>query len=174
MDNSELAILIGGIVITVFMVMGGVFNLRSKDIKSMKAMDSLTSTGSLVWSYLSPAQQEELNQIDSLLVQEEWIAEHVEASVLNGVSPERVLIELANRGFIILGQGVFRRHSSPLDYINAKAPSITEPAEVSEGPLTKEEAEKVNSDEEPEVQETLEEDAALSEGNTEEEENDGK
>lgn len=158
MDNSELAILIGGIVITVFMVMGGVFNLRRTDMKSMKAMDSMTSTGNLVWSYLTPAQQDELNQIDSLLIQEEWITENVESDVLNGATAERVLIELANRGFVILGKGVFRRHSSPLDYINAKAPSIIETVEILEGPLTKEESEKAEIEEKSEVKETLTED----------------
>lgn len=143
MDNSGLVLFIGGMVVIVFFVMGGVFNLRRHDIRAMKASDSMTATGNAVWSYLTPPQQEELNQISSLLVQEEWIEENVEQSVMNGVSAERILIELANRGLVILGQGVFRRHSSPLDFIDPKAKPIIEPVEIFEGPLTKKESEKL-------------------------------
>lgn len=142
MENSGLALFVGGIVITLFLVMGGAFNLRRHDMKTMESIDAMTSTGTRVWSYLTPEQQDELKSIESLLVQEEWLEEQVEQEVLGGVSAERVLIEFANRGFIILGQGVFRRHSSPLDYIDPKAPPITEAVEVFEGPLTKEDTEK--------------------------------
>lgn len=129
MENSGVLLFIGGIVVTVFLVMGGMFNLRRHDMAAMKSIDEMTATGTKVWSYLTPAQQDELKSIESLLIQEEWIEENVEPSVLNGVSPERILIEFANRGFIILGQGVFRRHSSPLDFIEPKA-QILEPLEV--------------------------------------------
>jgi hypothetical protein len=155
MENSGLAIFIGGIIFTVFLVMGGVFNLRRHDMTAMKSADSLTLAGNHVWSYLTPQQQEELNKIDSLLVQEEWIEENVEISVFNGVSAERILIELANRGFVILGKGVFRRHSSPLDFIDPTAPPVELPEEIFEGPLTKEETEKLAAEEAISVQETV-------------------
>ena len=157
MENSGLALFIGGIVITIFLVMGGAFNLRRHDIKTMESIDAMTSTGTRAWSYLTPEQQDELKAIESLLVQEEWLEEHVGQEVLGGVSAERVLIEFANRGFIILGQGVFRRHSSPLDFINPKAPAISEPVEIFEGPLTKEESEKVQVGDDIEVESSLEE-----------------
>ena len=126
MGNSGLALFVGGIIVTVLLVMGGVFNLRRHDMKAMKTIDEMTATGTRVWSYLTPQQQDELKAIESLLVQEEWIEENVEPEVLGGVSAERVLIEFANRGFIILGQGVFRRHSSPLDFIEPRAQFIEE------------------------------------------------
>lgn len=126
MENSGLALFVGGIVITLFLVMGGAFNLRRHDMKTMESIDAMTSTGTRVWSYLTPEQQDELRAIESLLVQEEWLEEHVEQGVLGGVSAERVLIEFANRGFIILGQGVFRRHSSPLDFIEPNAQFVEE------------------------------------------------
>lgn len=126
MENSGLLLFVGGIIATVFLVMGGMFNLRRHDMESMKSIDAMTATGTRVWSYLTPLQQEELKAIDSLLVQEEWLEEHVDPEVLAGVSPERVLIEFANRGFIILGQGVFRRHASPLDFIEPKAQFVEE------------------------------------------------
>ena len=126
MENSGLALFIGGIVITIFLVMGGAFNLRRHDMRTMESIDAMTATGTRVWSYLTPKQQDELKAIESLLVQEEWLEEHVEQEVLGGVSAERVLIEFANRGFIILGQGVFRRHSSPLDFIEPKAQFVEE------------------------------------------------
>jgi predicted transcriptional regulator len=124
MENSGVALFIGGIIVTIFLVMGGMFNLRRHDMKAMKSIDEMTATGTRVWSYLTPNQQDELKSIESLLVQEEWIEQNVEQSVLNGVSAERILIEFANRGFILLGQGVFRRHSSPLDFIEPKAQII--------------------------------------------------
>lgn len=126
MGNSGLALFVGGIIVTVLLVMGGVFNLRRHDMKAMKSVDAMTATGTRVWSYLTPQQQDELKAIESLLIQEEWIEENVGPEVLGGVSAERVLIEFANRGFIILGQGVFRRHSSPLDFIEPKAQFIEE------------------------------------------------
>lgn len=126
MGNSGLALFVGGIIVTVLLVMGGAFNLRRHDMKAMKSIDEMTATGTRVWSYLTPQQQDELKAIESLLVQEEWIEQHVDSEVLGGISAERVLIEFANRGFIILGQGVFRRHSSPLDFIEPKAQFVEE------------------------------------------------
>lgn len=141
MGNSVVALFIGGIVVTIFLVMGGVFNLRRHDMKSMKSIDEMTATGTRVWSYLTPKQQDELKSIESLLVQEEWVEQNVEQDVLNGVSAERVLIEFANRGFIVLGQGVFRRHSSPLDFIEPKAQiiEVTEPETAVEASEVKDE-----------------------------------
>jgi hypothetical protein len=133
MENSALMILIGGLAVTVCFALGGMFNLKRHDLKAMKNEDAMTAAGVRVWSSLAPSQQEELNQIDSLLVQEEWVEANVEPSILNGLSPERVLIELANRGFITLGQGVFRRHASPLDFIN---PAAQETETVEENPAS--------------------------------------
>lgn len=141
MGNSVLALFIGGIVVTIFLVMGGAFNLRRHDMNTMRSIDEMTATGTRVWSYLTPKQQDELKSIESLLVQEEWIERNVEQDVLNGVSAERVLIEFANRGFIVLGQGVFRRHSSPLDFIEPKAQiiEVPEPETVVEASEAKDE-----------------------------------
>lgn len=144
MENSGLLLFVGGVIVTVFLVMGGMFNLRRHDMQTMKTVDAMTATGTRVWSYLTPQQQEELKAIESLLVQEEWIEENVEQEVLGGVSAERVLIEFANRGFIILGQGVFRRHASPLDFIEPKAQFVEEadiPAEEPELVVEEQEAE---------------------------------
>lgn len=126
---------IGGIVVTAFLCAGGMFKLRRMEVADMKASDEMLALGSRVWGYLTPAQQQELSGITSLLLQEEWIEEHVETSLLNGVSAERVLIELANRGYIVLGQGVFRKHASPLDYIqpNPIPEEVTTEAEPTEG-----------------------------------------
>jgi hypothetical protein len=157
MENSGLAFLIGGVIVTIFLVMGGTFNLRRLDTKAMKADDSMAAIGFKVWSYLTPAQQEELKEIDSLFVQEQWVEEHVEPSVLNGVSAERILIEFANRGFIQLGRGVFRRHASPLDFIEPEARIL----EVSEA----KEAEETTTPEEEVTSETAAENS--SEGETE-------
>jgi hypothetical protein len=149
MENSGVTLLLGGIVATVFFVMGGVFNLKRQDRLAVKESDILTSIGNHVWSYLTPPQQEELANIDSLCEQEEWIEDHVDPSVMKGTSAEKVLVELANRGFISLGKGPFKRHVSAIDFIQPKTDTtIPESQTVNEelDSLEKDEPEKVQAE----------------------------
>lgn len=117
MDNLVPVILIVGAVCTVLFTLGGVFNLRKMDSNRVKESDILMGIGNHVWSYLTLPQQEELSNMKLLYKQEEWLESHVTNEVLKGLPAEKVLVELANRGFISLGHGTFKRQMTAMDFI---------------------------------------------------------
>ena len=129
MGSGVVVLIIAVAVCMAFGFGGGAFGMRRQDRKDGKAAAALSGTVTRVWAGLAPEQQEELTGLHSLYMQEEWVEENIDYTLRRGVTAERMLIELANRGLIPLGEGTFKRHASPLDFIEPKAPAhpVTDP-----------------------------------------------
>lgn len=130
MNNSTQFILIVGVGLIAALLIYSAVNLRRETSKYQKSDDKLHTVGNKVWAHLIPAQQEELAKTELLVDQEEWIELNVDPVVLDGITPEKLLVFYANRGLLLLGKGTFRRHMSPLDFI----PKPEEPLTDSEQP----------------------------------------
>lgn len=116
--NPSVSLFFGGIVILAIFVMFSLYSLKRTEAKQLKTQDTDAVAAELVWTYMTQGQKEEFFELELLVDQEEWILHNIDASVLNGVSPEKVLIHLANRNFILLGKGPFTRHASASHLIN--------------------------------------------------------
>lgn len=133
MDNSTQIILVAGVVGIVVWLTLSTVSLRRETSKHHKREEQLHATGYRIWAHLTSAQQEELSKVSTLIEQEEWVERNIDPSLLNGVSPEKLLVFYANEGILLLGKGTFRRHMSPLGDIMQATPKreaiIEEPSD---------------------------------------------
>lgn len=80
--------------------------------------DSLNnSTGDKVWFSLTTEQQKDLDSQASFIEQEEWIEDNIEVSLRSKLTPERIVLALANKAFISLGSGSPKRLANIVDLV---------------------------------------------------------
>lgn len=89
------------------------------------AQSLLTSSATTYWFSLSDAQQQKLMSLATLVDQEVFVSETAAPDVLMKTVPERIVISLANQGFILMGSGVPQRLASVTDFIVATPPRVS-------------------------------------------------
>lgn len=96
--------------------------------KNEHVSDSLNNaTSDKVWFSLTSAQQEDLTLQTTFIEQEEWVEDNVDVSLRSKLTPERVVVALANKSFISLGSGSPKRLANIIDLVEVsnKQPSLT-------------------------------------------------
>lgn len=110
MDGKLFVIIIAVVAVALIVSRINVYRIDKQYIKSS---DLLTSQTNALWGSLIPSEQEQFEKLDTFVEQEAWIEERLPAE--SGVKAEKVIVELANRGLIVMGLGNSRRNNNVFD-----------------------------------------------------------
>lgn len=111
-------------VICILIVVVGWFLTGYSSFRNRKqenvAASNLDSASNSFWFSLSSAQQKELDELDTFVAQEDWVEENAIPSMLLSTNAEKIVIGLANKGFIRLAAGPPRRLASVVDIMSSR------------------------------------------------------
>lgn len=121
MNVSSTTLTVGAIIIVVVGWFIAGWQMRRADKRDSRILTQSFSSGNAVWSALTPSEKEELSSKKTRIEQEDWVDANVPAGLMGTLNAERLVVELANQGVILLGLGSPRRSASPLDYVQHDA-----------------------------------------------------
>jgi hypothetical protein len=121
MNVSSTTLIVGAIIIIVVGWFLAGWQLRRADKRYANIISQSFSAGNAVWGALTPSEKEELTSKKTRIEQEDWVDANVPAGLMGTLNAERLIVELANQGVILLGLGSPRRSASPLDYVQHDA-----------------------------------------------------
>ena len=81
------------------------------------SFNTLQLTSDKVWYSLTPAQQKDLLAQKTFVEQEEWVEDNVDVSLRSKLTPERIILAMANQSFISLGSGSPKRLANIADLV---------------------------------------------------------
>lgn len=132
MNVSATTLIVGAVIIVVVGWFIAGWQLRRADKRDTQILTQSFSSGNAVWGALTPSEKEALASKKTRIEQEDWIDANVPAGLMGTLNAERLVVELANQGVILLGLGSPRRTASPLDYVKHDAQqkkAVEEPRE---------------------------------------------
>jgi hypothetical protein len=121
MNVSANTLIVGGIIVVVVGWFVAGWQLRRADKRDATIVARSYTAGNSVWAALTPKEKEALSSKKTRIEQEDWIDANVPAGLMGTLNAERLIVELANQGVILLGLGSPRRSASPLDYVQHDA-----------------------------------------------------